>query len=308
MKTPTGGQQDEPRAGRERVRDALAGFKVKPQRRLGQNFLRDDGVARKIVEAAGVEAGDAVIEVGPGLGALTIHLARKGARVLAVEVDPRLCSALRKVIDEAGLGDKVHVRQGDIRKMDWESLVGELAGMREGGVGSQEGGRAKLVSNPPYYLSSPLLYDIIRHRGLWERVALTLQLEVAQRVAALPGEEGYGALSVLARTYFEPRVAFRVSRRAFFPPPEVDSAVLCLVVRRAPLVRVDQAAFTKVVKAAFRHRRKTAANALREALGLGRDVLEPCFSLAGVDRAARPDELGPAEFGALAEVLGPYLR
>lgn len=308
MKAPAGGQQDEPQAGRKSIRDALAGYEVKPQRRLGQNFLREDGVARRIVEAAGVEAGDAVVEVGPGLGALTIHLARKGARVLAVEVDPRLCSALRKVIDEAGLGGNVKVLQRDIRRIDWESLVAELVGIREGGVGPREGRRAKLVSNPPYYLSSPLLYDIIRHRGLWESVALTLQMEVAQRVAALPGKEGYGALSVLARTYFEPKLAFRVSRRAFFPPPEVDSAVLCLVARQTPLVRVDQAAFTKVVKGAFRHRRKTAANALREALGLDRDILEPCFSLAGVDPTARPDELGPAEFGALAQALGPYLR
>lgn len=281
-----------------RLKALLARHGIKPRHRLGQNFLEDPHVAERIVLASGVRDGDLAVEIGPGLGALTVPLARRASGVIAIEVDRRLCLALGQLLKDAGLDDKVQLCQADARKVDLRKLA-EEASLR---LGTRKA-RARVVSNPPYYMASPLLYLLLQDWDLWDGIALTVQLEVAQRITAHPGTRAYGALTVLCRFYFEPRLEFRVPRNAFHPRPEVDSALANLLPRPRPLCCVDDAALRKVVKAAFTHRRKMGPKSLSQALGLDVRFVKDCFLRAGIDPESRPEAISPEGYGALASLL-----
>ena len=256
------------------------------RRALGQHFLRDAGVARAIADLLAPTAADLVVEIGPGEGALTEHLARRAGRLVALEVDRDLADRLRRRLKT------VEVIDADARTWDYGALV------------RPAGGRVLVVGNLPYSVGKPILQALVDARTAIDEMALMLQLEVAERVAAPPGSKTYGSLSILTQVYCDARIVFRVPPVAFRPPPKVDSAVLQLRPLATPRVEAaDQARFHAVVRAAFSQRRKTLANALAAGLALSVDVAREAAREVGVDPGRRAETLDIKEFAALARRL-----
>jgi 16S rRNA (adenine1518-N6/adenine1519-N6)-dimethyltransferase len=256
------------------------------RRALGQHFLRDPQIARAIVDVVAPGERDLVVEIGPGEGALTAELERRAGRVIALEIDPVLVARLR------GRLPRVEVVEADARRWDYGVLP------------RQEGGRVLVVGNLPYSVGKPILQSLVEARTAIDEMALMLQLEVAERVAAAPGGRIYGSLSVLTQLYCDVSVAFRVPAGAFRPPPQVESAVLHLKVLPAPRVAVgDERRFSSVVRAAFSQRRKTLTNALAGSLGIGTDSVRAAADGTGIDPGRRAETLTIHEFAALAARL-----
>jgi 16S rRNA (adenine1518-N6/adenine1519-N6)-dimethyltransferase len=256
------------------------------RRALGQHFLRDAGIARAIVTLVAPTASDLVVEIGPGEGALTGELAPRAGRLIALEVDPVLAARLRPRFPAAEIVD------ADARTWDYGTLA------------APPGGRVLVVGNLPYSVGKPILMALVEARTAIDAMALMLQREVAERVAAAPGGKTYGSLSVLTQLYCDVRIALRVPPGAFRPPPKVESAVLRLDVLRSPRVPLaDERRFHTVVRAAFAQRRKTLANALAAGLGRPADAIRLAAEAAGIDPARRAETLTIAEFAALAARL-----
>lgn len=269
-------------AKREVTLHILRAFGLHTSKRLGQNFLVDETVVDRIVAAAGVAPGDAVLEIGPGIGTLTQGLLEAGAKVVAVELDRRLVEVLADTL--AGY-DAVRVVHGDILKTD---ISREMATAP-----------FKVVANLPYYITTPILMGILEQRLPVSVLVTMVQKEVAERMVAAPGGKDYGALSVAVQYYTAPEIAFLVPPQAFIPAPAVESAVIRCAVREQPPVTVaSEATFFRVVKAAFAQRRKTLANALKAA-GLAADAAA-VLAAAGVDGGRRGETLSLAEFAAVA--------
>ena len=258
-------------------------------RALGQHFLRDRAVVDRILELVGPTARDLVVEIGPGRGALTEALATRAGRLLALEIDAALAAALRERFAGAG---SVEIRQADARQFDYASLRALVP---------DAAGRVLIVGNLPYSVGKPILAALVESRGAIDEMALMLQKEVAERVAAAPGSKTYGALSVLTQVAASARLAFSVPPGAFSPPPQVDSAVLYLRMHREPPVPVaDPARFAAVVRAAFSQRRKSLANALAAGLAVSAESARRQAELAGIDPGRRAETLSLAEFARLA--------
>ncbi|MBF0180069.1 MAG: 16S rRNA (adenine(1518)-N(6)/adenine(1519)-N(6))-dimethyltransferase RsmA [Magnetococcales bacterium] len=256
-----------------------------PRKRIGQHFLNDAALAERIVLASGVTHGDWVVEIGPGLGALTRPLLTHTGRVLAIELDERLPEHLMRVT--AGLGE-LRVERGDALRVDYRELAARL------------GGPLQIVANLPYYLSSQLLLHFLEQGDAIARMTLMFQDEVAQRIAARPGTKAYGTLSVLCGVWLASEILFTIPPTAFHPPPKVMSAVIRLTRRAQPLVPVeDPALFSRVVHAAFGQRRKVLSNALK--------VLDPApaawLQRAGIDPERRGETLSIAEFAGLTRAI-----
>ena len=255
-------------------------------RALGQHFLRDQATARAIVDLVAPTQRDLVVEIGPGDGALTGLLAGRAGRVIALEIDRALSAALRARLPA------VEVLDADARSWNYAGLVG------------QAGGRVLILGNLPYSVGKPILMALIEARAAIHEMALMLQREVAERIAAPPGGKSYGSLSVFTQLHCDVRLALRVPPGAFRPPPQVDSAVLHLRVLRAPRVPLaDPRRFESVVRAAFAQRRKMLANALGAGLGLPLDSVRRGAAAAGVDPTRRAETLSLSEFAALATAL-----
>ncbi len=258
------------------------------RRALGQHFLRDDLITRRIVEIAGLTPADLCVEIGPGQGALTFLLAERAGRLLALELDERLVEGLRSRLSPLA---HVEVRLADARSFDYSTLPA---------LRPSPQGRVVVVGNLPYSVSKPILERLVAARTAISEMVLTLQKEVAERVAAGPGSKRYGALSVLTQLYCEVRLALAIPPGAFRPPPEVDSAVLHLRVLPAPRVPLrDEEGFHRLVKAAFSQRRKTLANALAGGLGCGVAPARKWLDSAGIDGARRAETLSLQEFSRL---------
>ena len=256
------------------------------RRALGQHFLRDVGIARAIAELLAPTDRDLVVEIGPGEGALTGELARRSGRLIALEVDRALLDRLRRRWPE------VEVLQADARTWDYGTLV------------RPPGGRVLVVGNLPYSVSKPIVTALHAARGSIDVMALMLQREVAERLAAPPGGKVYGALSVLTQAGCEVELALRVPPGAFRPPPQVDSAVVRLTPRvesRVPAAMEGR--FREVVRAAFGRRRKTLPNALSEGLRVPLTHAREATARAGVDPARRAETLTIEEFVALTARL-----
>ena len=260
-------------------------------RALGQHFLRDDAVAERIVAVVGPTARDLVLEVGPGQGALTGRLARAAGRLLAIDVDAPLAAALAERFADA---PHVEIRVADARSFDY----GGLSALKP-----DPGGRVLIVGNLPYSVGKPILMAMVEAGPAIDEMGLMLQKEVAVRVAAQPGGKTYGSLSVLTQIACEARLCFTVPPGAFRPPPQVESAVLHLRARAAPLVPAARIArFRAVVLAAFGQRRKNLANALAAGLGTGPESTRGLCEAAGIDPGRRAETLSLAEFARLADV------
>jgi len=259
-------------------------------RALGQHFLRDDSVARQIVDLVAPTPRDFAVEIGPGRGALTEHLARAAGRLLALEVDARLAARLRERFADT---PHVEILEADARRFDYARLRDRLP---------DPGGRVLAVGNLPYSVGKPILMALVESGGAIDEMALMLQKEVADRLAADPGTRTYGSLSVLTQIACDVRLAFTVPPDAFSPPPRVDSAVVHLRVRSAPPVRdlADLNRFRAVVMAAFGQRRKNLANALAAGLGLSANRARVLAAGVGIDPGRRAETLSLAEFARLA--------
>lgn len=257
---------------------------VRPGRALGQNFLADPNTARRIVRLAGIEAGARVVEVGPGLGSLTLALADVGAaEIVALELDRHLVPALREVLD----GYAVRVVQGDALSVDWKELLGATPGW-------------SMVSNLPYNVATPLVVRVLEAAPMVERLFVMVQREVGERMAAAPATDAYGAVSVKIAYYARAELAGLVPPTVFMPKPAVDSALVRLVRREQPPVAVpDVDRLFVLVRAGFATRRKMLRRALTTELG-SRTVA--VLEAAGIDPSARAETLGLDEWAAIARV------
>lgn len=261
-------------------------FKLRADKKLGQNFLIDENIVRNIVAAAELSDKDSVLEVGPGIGTLTQGLAESGASVVAVELDKRLLPVLDTTLEGY---DNVRIVNGDILQVDIMQTVGV--------------DEFKVCANLPYYITTPIIFALLEKRLPMERLVAMVQKEVAERMAAKPGGKDYGALSVAIQYYTEPEIAFIVPPSSFIPAPSVDSAVIVCKRREKPPVEVcDEALFFRVVKAAFSLRRKMLNNSLKN-MGIKGEQVAKWLELAGVDGKRRAETLSLEDFAALTNTF-----
>ncbi len=269
----------------------MAQYGLRPQHRLGQNFLVDGRVLDAIVAAAALEPDDLVLEIGPGLGTLTQRLAERAGRVVCIELDRGLVQVLRETVQKAS--SNVEVIHGDAGRVDLHKLLEERMA---------PGQKAKVVANLPYYITTPLVMRLLEEELPLTQVVVMVQKEVADRMVSPPGSKTYGALSVAVQYYTEPRVVLRVNRASFMPQPDVDSAVVSMRLRPEPPVDAEAADFFKVVRAAFGQRRKSLVNALTT-LGMDKATVQAALEAAGIDPSRRGESLSLEEFAAVARKL-----
>lgn len=271
------------------LRRLMGAERLRPRKSLSQNFLTDPEALDAIVAAAELQPADRVVEVGPGLGVLTRRLLASGASVLAVELDPRLAEYLRREL--YGI-DRFELIEADALDLHPREMFPNE--------------RFKLVANIPYHITSPLLHAFLEGDRPPELTVLLVQLEVAERVAAPPGQMSY--LSVFVQNVTEADVVARVPAAAFEPEPSVDSAVLRLRRRATPIVPPGDGRepFYRVVQAGFRQRRKQVHNGLTRELPVDRDAVERALAMCGVTPDRRPQTLSVAEWACLTAELGPF--
>jgi len=271
------------------VRKELRGYGLAPRKKWGQHFLVDQNILDKVIQTAQVGKEDIVLEVGPGIGEMTLALARKAERVIAVEIDSKLVEIVREKLADY---PNVEVIGGDILALDFKRSF------------SRQGQQMKVVANLPYQISTPLLFRFIESRQIFSTLTLMLQREVAERMAASPGGKQYGPLSIFVQLFSNLSIRFLVKPSAFFPSPRVESAVVHMVWKEKPMVELeDEGWFKEVVKACFGYRRKTLINALKHSgLSLPKD-LQGRMEKAGINPQRRPETLTIDEFASLAEGL-----
>jgi 16S rRNA (adenine1518-N6/adenine1519-N6)-dimethyltransferase len=273
-----------------KIRDVLREQDFHFKKRWGQNFIFDLNLLRRIVAEAGIEAGDRVVEIGPGAGTLTRELLEKGAQVLAVEIDPALLPVLEKVLG----GTKGIVVQGDALKTNFDQMTAAY-GLEH---------PYKVVANLPYYITTPLIMRLLENRYQIEDIVVMVQKEVAERLTASPGTKEYGAVTLAVEYHAEAEILFPISRRLFQPVPEVDSALLRLKPRKVPLVQVcDEQLLFKIIKAAFGQRRKTLVNSLTAMeAGLAKMEIVEVLANAGIEPHTRGEALSLAQFAQLTNL------
>ena len=268
------------------------GNAFQPKKRLGQHFLRDMGIVHKIIQKANLDPSDYVLEIGSGLGALTLPLAGSVHHVAAVEKDPRLAEMLK---NRLALDDINNVRliNDDILQIELERIPGRSAK------------KMKVVGNLPYNISSPFLEKLVENRNLVNKAILMFQLELARRLCASPGGKEFGAMTVLIQYHAHVSPLFEVSKACFYPRPKVDSMVLELDFERPhPRRAEDEAKFKKVVKGAFAHRRKTLLNSLKRSLSprTNEEILEALHKCE-IDPGKRAETLSIDHFLCLTTAL-----
>jgi 16S rRNA (adenine1518-N6/adenine1519-N6)-dimethyltransferase len=261
----------------------LRRYDLRPSKSLGQNFLQDKAALQKIVSAAGLGSSDAVLEIGPGLGSLTRYLALTARSVTAVELDRKLFPVLESVLAPY---QNVRLVQGDILKLNPAGLM-ETPGYI-------------VVANIPYYITSVVIRHLLEAELRPSRVVLTVQKEVAERICADQGRMSLLALSV--QVYGKPVIGAIIPAEAFYPPPKVDSAVLCIEVYPQPIIPGDRLErFFILIKAGFSQKRKTLRNALSSGLRIAPDETEELLSAAGIDSQRRAETLSLKEWGNLVK-------
>jgi len=274
--------------GPAQIRGLAAALDLQPTKKLGQNFVVDGNTVRKIVRTAGVSAGDEVLEVGPGLGSLTLGLLEAGARVTAVEIDGRLAEQLPVTVEELMPAAPLTVLHEDALRVD----------------SAQLGSPTRLVANLPYNVSVPVILHLLATLPTLQTALVMVQAEVGQRIAAPPGSKVYGSPSAKAAWYGRWSTAGTVSRQVFWPVPNVDS-ILVSFERSAELPGTEAERVTTfgLIDAAFGQRRKMLRQALSDRLG-GSAAASARLEAAGLDPTTRGEQLGVADFLALARVIG----
>jgi 16S rRNA (adenine1518-N6/adenine1519-N6)-dimethyltransferase len=267
----------------------LRAYGLHPKKRLGQNFLSDPAAMEQIVAAADLTPAETVVEVGAGTGTLTRALAQRAGRVLAIELDEGLVDVLR-----ARLADLPHVQivHGDILRLSVSRLSDPPLCDRGFAV----------VGNLPYYITSAVLRRFLEKAPRPSRMVVTVQREVAERVVAVPGDMSLLAVSV--QFYGQPRIVARIPPAAFYPPPDVESAVLRIdVAAEPPVVVQNERAFFRAVRAGFGQKRKTLRNSLSAGLGLDTSIVEQALRAAGIEPSRRAESLGLEEWARATQAL-----
>jgi 16S rRNA (adenine1518-N6/adenine1519-N6)-dimethyltransferase len=265
---------------------------LRPEKARGQNFLLHPHQARRIVAALGLSPQDQVVEVGPGLGALTVFLAAEAGRVVALEVDPMLAAYLQEEL--FATEPRVEIVCQDVLRFDFLHLA------REGNA------PLVIVGNLPYQITSPLLFKLAAEKAAISRAVLMMQQEVGARLTASPGTKDYGILSVLLQYHFAMTRLFSLGPANFFPPPQVTSVVMALIPREPEPKAKDEAFFAQVVKAAFATRRKTLKNTLAvrgQALGLAAPEVLAALDILTIDPGRRGETLSVLDFVHLSNEL-----
>ena len=263
-------------------------------KKLGQNFLIDEHVIRGIVDAADVSGEDCVVEIGPGIGTLTQYLAEAAGHVIAIEIDRMLIPILEDTL--SGYNNVTVINQ-DILKTDLQEISERF----------NEGRPLKIVANLPYYITTPILMQLLESRVKMSSLTVMVQKEVAVRMSAGPGSKDYGALSLAVQYYTKPQIALEVPPGCFMPRPKVTSAVVHMDCEGMPSVPVkDEKLMFKIIRAAFNQRRKTLANALKNSpeFSWPREEILGVLEMAGLDARIRGEALSLSEFARLADLLG----
>ena len=272
------------------IREVLERHGFSFSKKLGQNFLINPGVCPRMAEACGADGDSGVLEIGPGIGVLTRELALRAGKVVAVELDDRLPPVLAETLADR---DNVRVVQGDCMKLDLHALIREEFGDRPVAV----------CANLPYYITSPIIMNLLESRLPVENITVMVQKEAAQRLCAAPGTRQAGAVTLAVAYYAEAEMLFQVSRGSFMPAPNVDSAVIRLTVRKQPPCAVkDEKLLFRLIRAGFGQRRKTLLNSLTGA-GYGKEALSAALDRAGISPTARAEQLTLADFAAVADAL-----
>lgn len=262
---------------------------------FGQNFLTDTNILQKIVDTAEIDKSVNIIEIGPGIGALTEFLAENAAEVMAFEIDDRLIPILADTLRDF---DNVKVVNQDILKADLQTQIQKFKNPEL---------PIKVVANLPYYITTPILMHLIESKIPFQEFVVMMQKEVADRISAEPNTKAYGSLSIAVQYYMTAKVAFIVPRTVFVPAPNVDSAILKMVRREQPLVEVkDEDFLFDVSKASFVHRRKTLWNNLTNRFGKSEDVkekLEKALEISDLTPTIRGEALTIADFAKLSDAL-----
>ncbi|HNV64825.1 MAG: 16S rRNA (adenine(1518)-N(6)/adenine(1519)-N(6))-dimethyltransferase RsmA [Smithellaceae bacterium] len=273
-------------------KEIIRHYCVKPRKRLGQSFLLDKNIIRKIAVAARISPEDVVIEIGPGTGVLTEEIVSLARRVIAVELDEKLVRLLENKFADCG---NIEVRCQDILKFNF-SLPAKKHNVQ-----------LKVVGNVPYYLSSPLVFYLLSYRRAISDFTLMLQKEVVDRLIASPNNKNYGVPSVLLQMFTEVERLFDVPETCFYPRPKVTSSVIQGKFREKPLVDiVDEEIFSRLVKAAFAQRRKMLINNLKRTnllTGWTDEELNKALNAVGIDGKRRAETLSVCEFGRLCNIL-----
>ena len=278
-----------------RTKEILAkhGFSVKKS--LGQNFIVDANILVNIVAAAGLDKDTNVVEVGPGIGALTEHLARASKEVVAFEIDDRLLPVLADTLSPY---DNVEIVHTDVLKANLAEILTPRLNLEE---------RLMVVANLPYYITTPIIMHFLESEVRIDGLVIMTQKEVGDRITAAPGTKAYGSLSIAIQYYMEAEIAFIVPKTVFVPQPNVDSAIIKLTRREQPSVIVkNEKIFFQVARAAFVQRRKTLWNNLLVRYGKEEEIKEKlvkALELADIDPKRRGETLSLAEFGRLSDAI-----
>lgn len=276
----------------QNTRETIKKYNIQLTKSLGQNFLTDFNVVKKIVNTADVGQEDVIIEVGPGIGTMTLELAKRAKKVIAIEIDKRLIPALE---DNLSGFSNVQIINMDIMKADINAITSEY-----------DSSNIKVVANLPYYITTPIIMKFLEEDTKADMMVFMIQKEVARRIVAGPGTKDYGALSVAVQYYSKPEKAFDVPPHCFIPQPDVDSAVIKLIINKEPPVKLlDKGMFFKTVKCSFAQRRKTLINALYNTGGLNKskEEIKEILKSMGVDENTRGEMLSIQQFAMLSNLL-----
>lgn len=275
------------------IRDVLSRHGFSFSKGLGQNFLINPTVCPRMAEMGNAQSGWGMIEIGAGVGVLTAELAQRADKVVCIEIDSRLLPILDETLAEY---DNIKIVNQDVLKVDLHKLIAEEFPNMPVAV----------CANLPYYITSPIIMNLLESRLPISSLTVMVQKEAAQRICAMPGSREVGAVSIAVRYYCEPKVLFQVSRGSFMPAPDVDSTVIRLDIRKQPTVDVKREEdFFRVVKAAFSQRRKTLSNTLSSGLSMNKTQIAELLERAGVASNLRAEQLSMQQFADIANALNP---
>ncbi len=273
------------------IKKILEDFCLHPHRKWGQNFLADSNIVKKILTEVDLNHNECVIEIGPGLGALTLPMAKNSVFILAIEIDRGLVDFLKRLL---GAYDNIYILEGDIRKIDNSRLRSFLDG---------EGKPVKIVANLPYYITSPFVYRLFEEEIYWEKAVLMMQKEMAFKLQASPGSYYYGSLSVLCNYFTHISAPFNVSSNVFYPAPQVDSTLVVLEPKEKRELLNLEKEYIKLVSEVFRYRRKTMLNSLSYYLKWERALIKKVLLEAEIDPQQRPDSISYEKFANLCSLI-----
>ena len=275
---------------RNQLKEIFRQYDFSPLKRYGENYLIDNNIKDKIIFRVAPEKGDTILEIGPGLGALTIDLAESGADVIAVDKDPKACRILRELVGD--LYPNLIIINADIIDFDIKKIYSD--------------DKLKVVGNLPYYITTPIIEMLINHSRIIKNAVVMIQREVADRILAKRCEDEYSSLSCFLQYYTHPEYVHTVKHTCFYPAPEVDSAIIELTMLAKPPVAVkDEKLLFRIIRGAFNQRRKSIINSLsrEEVLDISKDSLTQILESAEVSPTARPETLSLADFARIANSI-----